>query len=156
MSNKIKVFLFSLMIFSSYSHCTIDYFYLKDSGKEKVKITLKDLMSMPTASFITLTNFTPRDIFLGVSFKDIVQKYKIQGTILRAFAWDDYSYTMTINELVINNAILAYQRNGENMDVESLGPFAIVFPRDQLPNLNKYEIDAKTVWQIKYLEIKNK
>jgi hypothetical protein len=50
--------------------------------------------------------------------------------------------------------IVAYLRGGKPIDVGELGPFAIIYPRDQYPELNNLDVNAKTVWQVKRLEIK--
>ena len=73
---------------------------------------------------------------------------------MRAFAWDDYSYSMPIEEMIKFRVIVAYLRGGKPIDVGELGPFAIIYPRDQYPELNNLDVNAKTVWQVKRPEIK--
>jgi hypothetical protein len=134
--------------------CAVDFFYLTETGKDKIKISLEDLKAMPTYSFKTSTNYTTEEIFLGVKIYDLVEKYKIEGKLIRAFAWDDYSYSMPIDEMIQYNVILAYQKGGVDMDIKSFGPFAIIYPRDIYPELSQRDVNAKTVWQIRLLEIK--
>lgn len=143
-----------LLMFSSLSYAAPDFFYIKLKDESKIKITLSDLKALPSFSFKTSTNYTSVDTFLGVKVKDIVNKYNISGSILRVFAWDDYSYSMPLEELYKYDAIIAYSKGGKDMDVTELGPFAIVYPRDIYPELSQLDVNAKTVWQIRLLEVK--
>lgn len=143
-----------LLAFSSFSYGAMDFFYVKLNDGSKIKVTLNDLRKLPSFSFKTSTNYTPPDIFLGVKVKDFAIKYNISGSTLRAFAWDDYSYSMPLDELYKYDAIIAYSKGGKDMNVTELGPFAIVYPRDSYPELSQLDVNAKTVWQIRLLEVK--
>lgn len=153
---KIKGLMALLLIslFSAPLYASVDYFYLKKSDGEKVKVTLQALEAMPSTSIKTSTNFTPEAVFTGVEFSALAKKYELTGKNVRAFAWDDYSYSMPVAELAKYNVIIAYKKNGKPMDVAELGPFAIIYPRDQYPELNSIDVNAKTVWQIKVIEVK--
>ncbi len=154
---KMKIFISSLLIvLSSNLYAAVDYFFLKKADNEQIKITIKDLEELPTYSFTTATNFTPKDIFLGVKFKDFAEKYKISGEKVRAFAWDDYSYTIPVDEMIKYNVIIAYKKGGNYLDITDLGPFAIVYPIDLHPELNNLDANAKTVWQLKLMNVKLK
>ncbi|WP_199639550.1 oxidoreductase [Serratia sp. PAMC26656] len=153
---KIKglIALFLTYLVSVPLYASVDYFYLKKSDGEKVKITLQALEAMPSSSIKTSTNFTPEAVFTGVEFTSLAKEYGLTGNNVRAFAWDDYSYSMPAAELSKYKVIIAYKKNGELMDVSELGPFAIIYPRDSYPELNNIDVNAKTVWQIKMLEVK--
>ncbi|AEF43399.1 hypothetical protein SerAS12_0237 [Serratia sp. AS12] len=153
---KIKglIALFLTSLFSVPLYAGVDYFYLKKSDGKKVKITLQALEAMPSSSIKTSTNFTPEAVFTGVEFTSLAKEYGLTGNNVRAFAWDDYSYSMPAAELSKYKVIIAYKKNGELMDVSELGPFAIIYPRDSYPELNNIDVNAKTVWQIKMLEVK--
>lgn len=148
------IILFVLAIVSTCLQAEVDYFYLKKPGEEKIKVTVQDLEKLPAHSFSTATNFTPKNTFFGVKFKDFVEKYKISGTKVRAFAWDDYSYTISIDEMNKYDVIIAYKKEGKYIELSDLGPFAIIYPRDLYPELNTVDVNAGTVWQLKTLEIK--
>ncbi|MBJ7883318.1 hypothetical protein, partial [Gelidibacter salicanalis] len=75
-------------------------------------------------------------VFTGVEFTSLAKEYGLTGNNVRAFAWDDYSYSMPAAELSKYKVIIAYKKNGELMDVSELGPFAIIYPRDSYPELN--------------------
>lgn len=150
-----KIYILSiLLVFISYSaNAAIDYLYFKKGG-ETIKITRHDLEVLPSHTIVTSTNFTKKNDFLGVKFKEILNKYKITATTVRAFAYDNYSFTLPIKELLDYEVILAYKKGGKYMELSDLGPFSIIYPRDSCPELDLLLVNAKTVWQIKTLEFK--
>jgi len=129
-----------------------DSFVLADGSKE-ITISTEDLVKLPATSITTATNFTPKATFEGVTFTELLSKYSIKASSLRVYALDDYSYTLPVGELLKYHVILAYRKNGQLIPVSDLGPFAIIYPRDEHPELNKLEVNAKTVWQINRIEV---
>jgi hypothetical protein len=139
-----------LILISANAACS-DAFVLAD-GDSEVTITTQDLLQMPVTSITTATNFTPKSTFEGVAFAELLSKYKVHASSLRVYALDDYSYTLPVSELVKYRVILAFRKNDHFIPVSDLGPFAVIYPRDQNPELNKLEVNAKTVWQINRIE----
>ncbi|MEN4591713.1 molybdopterin-dependent oxidoreductase [Pantoea agglomerans] len=129
-----------------------DSFVLADGSKE-INISTEDLQKLPVTSITTATNFTPNSTFEGVTFAELLSKYSITASSLRVYALDDYSYTLPVGELLKYQVILAYRKNGQLIPVSDLGPFAVIYPRDQHQELNKLEVNAKTVWQINRIEV---
>ncbi|MFV9671463.1 oxidoreductase [Pantoea sp. KXB25] len=128
-----------------------DSFVLVNDSKE-INVSTEDLLKLPVTSITTSTNFTPKATFEGVTFKELLSKYSITASSLRVYALDDYSYTLPVGELEKYHVILAYRKNDKVIPVSDLGPFAVIYPRDQNPELNKLEVNAKTVWQINRIE----
>lgn len=151
---KIKVWILFFICAYSGNVFSLDYFYLYKQNGDKIKVTLKDLERLPEHSFITGTSYTLIETFTGVNFTDVAEHYHIKAPTVRVFAWDNYSYTMPVDELKKYNVLIAYKRNGTYMTLETLGPFAIVYPRDSITHLDGLDINAKTVWQTKIIEEK--
>lgn len=148
--NTMVLFLISL---SFNSLADIDSLTLSVNGNV-TKITVGDLEKLPQHDILTSTLYTAKEKFTGVKFSDFANKYKIKGSIVRVLAWDDYSYTLSIDEMVNYGVIIAYKRNSKRMTIEDFGPFATIYPKDDYPELNKLDVDAKTVIQVKALEVK--
>lgn len=130
-----------------------DAFTLLNNNKALV-ITRSDLEKLSTHDIRTSTNFTPVSDFSGVLISDFIKKYNIdKDSKLRIFALDDYSYTVPVPELVKYHALLAYKKDKKYIDISAFGPFATVFPRDDFPELKNMDIDAKTIWMIKTIEV---
>lgn len=128
-------------------------FELRFGGK-KEDIDISILKVLPKHSFRTSTNYTDVDTFSGVKFEDFAAAYNIKGTTIRVFAWDGYSFSIPISELMKYNVIIAYEKGGELMDSDTLGPFALVYPRDLYPDLDHVDADARTIWQIKSILVR--
>lgn len=150
---KYIIFIITLMISHGVS-ATIDFFIIKNSEGNEIKVTRKEMEELPQYSITTSTNFTPKSEFVGVKFKDIIDKYSLHGSKVRAYALDDYSFTLPIDEMKNYNVIIAYKKNGKYMSISELGPFSIIYPKDNFPELNNLSVNAKTVWQVKLLEVK--
>ncbi|MGV3345583.1 oxidoreductase [Enterobacteriaceae bacterium LUAb1] len=141
-----------LLLISLFTYADNRFFCLKNNNS-RIKITTEALEKLPESEIITSTNFIPTSKFSGSLFSDFKNKYNIQGKKIRVFSWDDYSYSINIDELIKYHAIIAYKKNKKYIDVAELGPFAIIYPKDSYAELNNMAIDAKTVWQIKEMEI---
>lgn len=150
---KIYTCLFMLLISSS-SYAEVDYLIFKSPGHKQLKISRSELEKLPPHFITTSTNYTPKDTFVGVKVSDFIKNYEVKGSKIRVFAWDAYSFTLPIDEADKYNAIIAYKKSGKYMNVSELGPFAIIYPRDENPELDRLSVDAKTVWQVKSLEVK--
>lgn len=142
-----------LMLLSCNVLATGDYFYLRVRSEEKIKVTTQELETLPLQTISTSTNFTNKCNFSGVKFSDLFAKYHISGAGVRVFAWDDYSYSIPVNELLKYNVILAYKKNGKYIAMSDLGPYAIIYPRDDNPELKSLDVNARTVWQIKEIKV---
>jgi len=142
-----------LLFFSFKTLSAIDYFHIKKIGEYDIKVGVEDLEKLKSRTIQTDTIYTANEEFTGVLFKDLFDRYNVKGLKIRALAWDDYSYSMSIDELERCNVILAFKMNGEYLKIEELGPFAIIYPKSVCPELNKLDINAKTVMQVKYLEV---
>lgn len=125
-----------------------------NTNNKNISISTETLRKLPIHKIKTATNYTSTAIFSGVRFSDLFKLYDIKGNKIRIYALDDYSYSIAIDELYKYNAILAYLKNGEKIKTSELGPFVSIFPRDDHPELKKFDVDAKTVWQISRIEVK--
>ena len=145
--------LFTAILFSllSAKAAYADSFVLADGSKE-INVSTEDLLKLPVTSITTATNFTPKATFEGVTFTELLSKYSITASSLRIYALDDYSYTLPVEELLKYQVILALRTNDKVIPVSYLGPFDVIFPCDQHPELNKLAVNANTVCHIDSVE----
>ncbi|UAN24941.1 molybdopterin-dependent oxidoreductase (plasmid) [Enterobacter sp. JBIWA003] len=151
---RIWIIFFSFLLVST-ANSQVDYSNLEliKPGGETVVIKRSDLERLESYSVESETNYMGGGVYTGVSFKKLIKEYNIKGENLRAFAWDDYSYSISLSELERCSVMIAYKINGEYMTVENFGPFAIVYPGGGCNGVNKLEINARTVVQLKKMEI---
>ncbi|MCX8967029.1 oxidoreductase [Erwinia psidii] len=148
-----KLILILLIALPSWVFANNDSFTLINNN-QTFQVTTAELESFPSNDIKTSTNFTPACNFSGALVSDFVRKYNIDpNSKFKIFALDDYSYTVPVNELIKYHALLAYKKDNKYMDIASLGPFATIFPKDDVPELQNLDIDAKTVWMIKSIEV---
>lgn len=142
-----------LVVVRSGSLFANDCFSIIKKDAQKIEVCKSDLNKLPMHSFKTTTIYTPEEVFEGVKIKDLFEANAVVGNTVRAFAWDDYSYSMPIDELLKYDVIIALKRNGVEMDTSTLGPFAIVYPVDLFPEMNSLEANAKSVFQLKEIKV---
>lgn len=148
-----NIIMYITIFFGSNCYAAVDYFDIKLKDEKIIRINVSDLEKLPQNVFTTTTNFTGKEEFTGPTIKDVFDFYNIKGDFIHALAWDEYTYKIPIKELESYGVIFAYKRNGKYMDIKTLGPVGIVYPKDKLKNINNLDVNAKTVWQIKLLTV---
>ena len=68
-------------------------------------------------------------------------------------AWDDYVATIPIADIRNYGVLLATHEDGIKMTIDGKGPFFIVFPFVEHPELDKDLYYALSVWQVRDLII---
>ena len=68
-------------------------------------------------------------------------------------ALNDYAATVPIDDFAKFNVILAMKRDGQYMPVRDKGPLFVIYPYDSSPELKSQVYYARSVWQVKSLEV---
>lgn len=112
------------------------------------------LKAMPRKTINTSTPWTQGVVeFAGVSFNDLMSAVGVKGETVKVTALNDYSVTMTVADLVENNAILAYELGGKALSVREKGPLWIIFPFDSDERYRNDAYWSKAVWQVRDMDI---
>lgn len=93
--------------------------------------------------------------FEGVSLDKLMHLVGARGTKVRAIALNDYAATVPMEDLAKYKVILALKRDGQYMAVRDKGPLFIIYPYDSRPELRSQVYYARSVWQVKRLEIQD-
>lgn len=125
-------------------------------GDESTQLDLADLAALPQTSFTTSTIWTegPQN-FTGVSLSDLVAALELTGDRLQAFAINDYSVEVPMEDAVTDGPIVAYLNNGDPMSVRDKGPLWLVYPYDTNPAYKSEVIYSRSIWQLTKLEVKD-
>ena len=106
----------------------------------------------------TITTDNPWDhgpsTYEGVLLRDLLDYVKADGTILSFTALNDYRSEMPLADARTYDVILAYKRDGEYLPVRDKGPFFVVFPFKDVPELATEARYAQSVWQVNRLTVK--
>ncbi len=105
----------------------------------------------------TITTTTPWHAgqvrFEGVPLGKLMEAVGAYGQTVRAVALNDYVITIPITDFVKHDAVLALKRDGQYMSVRDKGPLFIVYPYDSKPELKSQLYYARSVWQLKRLDV---
>ena len=92
-------------------------------------------------------------VFEGVLARAVIERVEAQGTTVKAAALNDYTVEVPMDDFLNYDVLLATQMNGEEMHVSDKGPIWIVYPRDDVPELQNRELHERWVWQLKSLQV---
>jgi hypothetical protein len=97
------------------------------------------------------TEGTPR--FGGVPLAKALQAAGAFGGSVRAIALNDYAVEFPAGDATAKGAFLARTMDGRQLTVRDKGPFWMVFPWSERPELGTASVQALSVWQLRELEV---
>lgn len=92
--------------------------------------------------------------FEGVPLDKLMKAVGATGDHITAFALNDYSTDIPIEDFARYNVILALKRDGEYMPVKDKGPLFIVYPYDSTPELKAQKFYSRSAWQVNRIVVK--
>tara|TARA_Y100001956_G_C4110006_1_gene181937 strand:+ start:524 stop:1018 length:495 start_codon:yes stop_codon:yes gene_type:complete len=87
--------------------------------------------------------------YSGPTFESLLDFLGAFGTHVKVMAWDDYVVTIPIEYLQKYKVLLATHENGERMTIDGKGPFFVVFPFSDFPELRSDYFYSLSVWQVR-------
>ena len=92
-------------------------------------------------------------VFEGVLGRAVMERVEAEGETVKAAALNDYTVELPLDDFLNYDVLLALDMNGEEMRVSDKGPIWIVYPRDDVPELNNRLLHDRWVWQLKSLQV---
>ena len=92
-------------------------------------------------------------VFSGVIGRTVLERVGAKGETVFASALNDYTVDLPMTDFINFDVLLALELNGEEMLVSDKGPLWIVYPRDDVPELNDRKLHERWVWQLKALKV---
>jgi len=118
---------------------------------------LLDLAALDAIGLEPLVTRTPwtqgPQHFSGVTLARLLAAVSATGDTLRVVALNDYAASMPIAEVLASDGFLATHQDGEPIPIRQRGPFWILFPWSERPELLTRLHRQRSVWQVKRLEI---
>lgn len=106
---------------------------------------------------VDLATHTPWTIgpqrFAGLPVAQLLEAVGARGTTMRAVALNDYAVSMPIAEAVATGAFMATRQDGAPIPVRLRGPFWIIFPWSQRPELENATTRGRSIWQLQRIDI---
>lgn len=92
-------------------------------------------------------------VFEGVLARAVIERVEAKGVTVKAAALNDYTVEVPLDDFLTYDVLLATEMNGEEMHVSDKGPVWIVYPRDDVPELQNRKLNDRWVWQLKSLHV---
>lgn len=124
-------------------------------GEKTHVLTHEDLRKLPETSFSTTTIWTSGlQQFRGIHLRDLIKTYLPDATELTLIAANDYQITVPVEDLALDGAVLAYERNGSVMTLRDKGPLWLVYPYDLKLKFQNEIIYSNSIWQLERIIVK--
>ena len=92
--------------------------------------------------------------FEGVPLDKLMADVGAKGHSVVAYALNDYTTEIPMEDFAKHHAILALKRNGEYMPVRDKGPLFVIYPYDSEPELKSQIFYSRSAWQVARLVVK--
>jgi hypothetical protein len=124
------------------------------NGSGIAELDRQVLESLPMTQLKTTTPWTDGvRTFTGPLVRDLLDFVGATGTKIRARAINDYAVEIPVQDLLSDRVILAMTMDGERLRVRNKGPLWIIYPWSQNQNLQNVEIYARSIWQLREIEV---
>lgn len=90
--------------------------------------------------------------FTGIPLLSLVQLIDPFAVRLEMTARDDYQVTFSTEDLTETWPILALTIDGNPISPRTKGPYWVVYPFDDNPDLQREDIYALSIWQVQFLK----
>ena len=113
------------------------------------------LEKMGLAKIVTTTPWYQGPMtFEGVPLDKLMAEVGAKGQSVVAYALNDYTTEIPMEDFAKHHAILALKRNGEYMPIRDKGPLFVVYPYDSEPELKSQIFYSRSAWQVARLVVK--
>lgn len=114
-----------------------------------VDLSIEQLQTIGTTTMVTITPWTERPMrFEGILLRRLLHHLDATGEEVRAQALNDYAATIPVAELNTVDVLLAWSADGRRLHRRDKGPFWIVYPWSDRPDLNDRLHRQRSVWQV--------
>ncbi len=114
----------------------------------------EDILALSDQEVVTETPWTDGTLrFRGAPLATVLAEAGIEQGWVNARGLNNYAVNLPIEQVFAAKAFLAVHLNGELMRIKDKGPFWIIFPWDEHPDLLTRDIRAWSVWQLQALSV---
>lgn len=120
----------------------------------EVSFSQEDILALSDQEVVTETPWTDGSLtFRGAPLSAVLAEAGIDQGWVNARGLNNYSVNLPVSQVLAAHAFLAVHMNGELMRIKDKGPFWIVFPWSDHPDLLTREVRAWSVWQLQALSV---
>ena len=129
------------------------YDLVVSNHSNSVHYTQADLLALDSVTLETNTPWTDGLLqFEGARLETVLDDAEVDAEQLLASALNGYSVVISVPTAIKEGAFIAVQIDGQPMRVRDKGPFWLVFPWAERPELLNREVRSWSVWQLQRLE----
>ena len=100
------------------------------------------------------TSFPAEIAFKGPSLTDVLKLAGATGGDITLTAADDYMVDIRADEMAKYSPILAIEKDGVRMAPDDFGPFFVMWPFKEKPEIDNEAFQAKAIWTVVKIEVK--
>ena len=117
-------------------------------------LTAEQLQALPQRELTEQpTNFPKPGRFRGPLLADVLTVARAAGKDVKLTALDDYQVTITADEMAQHNPILALELDGATLIGHDFGPYFVMWPFREKPEIDNEAFQAKAIWQVIKIEV---
>jgi len=121
----------------------------------QVMLTRDDIAKLPQRELSEQpTSFPAAMVFKGPSLSDVLKHAGATGGDITLTAADDYKVDIRADEIAKYNPILAIEKDGVRMVADDFGPFFVMWPFKEKPEIDNEAFQAKAIWSVVKIEVK--
>jgi hypothetical protein len=120
-----------------------------------VTLTDEQLLALPQHELTEQPTSFPEPLkFKGPYLADVLKLAGATGSDLAAHAADDYTVEISGKDIADHKPILALEKNGVRMPPDDFGPYFVMWPFKEKPEIDNEAYQAKAIWQVVKIEVK--
>jgi hypothetical protein len=120
-----------------------------------VTLTRDEIAKLPQHQLTEQPTSFPQPIkFKGPSLADVLTLAGATGGDVTLSAADDYKVDITADDMKKFNPILAIEKDGVRMAPDDFGPFFVMWPFKEKPEIDIEAYQAKAIWSVVRIEVK--
>jgi hypothetical protein len=113
------------------------------------------LEALGMSGFVTTTPWDDGPVrFEGVRMDRLMREVGATGDTVSAYAANDYSVDIPVEDFARYDVLLALRRDGEYMTARNKGPLFIIYPYDSHPELKTRQYYSRSAWQVVRLVVR--
>jgi len=118
-------------------------------AKGRTVLTFADLAAMPQAKMhAKQAIMSTAGDFEGPRLSAILHALGATGNRVKIMAIDDYNVEVGMDEITQYDPIIALRLDGKMLSIRDKGPYWLMWPYEEHPEINNDAGQAKAVWQV--------
>ena len=125
------------------------------SGDQTLILDRAELEAFPQTTIVTKSPYFDGEVaFTGPTLKRIVESFGVTGEAqLTLRALNDYQVSGSLDEVLGLDAIIATRMNAQTMSIRNRGPFWVILPLSDRPELDNEDYHRYMVWQLSEIQL---